>query len=121
MTDATMIADRYIALWNEPDAGRRSELLAAGWSEGATYDDPQMNAAGHDAISAMISDVQARFPGFRFMRDGDADGYGDRIRFSWALGPQNEPDMIKGTDFAIIENGRLKSVTGFLDKVPAAA
>jgi hypothetical protein len=29
--------------------------------------------------------------------------------------------MIKGTDFAVIEDGRLRSVTGFLDKVPAGA
>ena len=29
--------------------------------------------------------------------------------------------MIEGTDFAIVEDGRLKEVHGFLDKVPAAA
>ena len=29
--------------------------------------------------------------------------------------------MIKGTDFAVVEDGRLRSVTGFLDKVPAGA
>ncbi|RVD63420.1 nuclear transport factor 2 family protein, partial [Mesorhizobium sp. M4A.F.Ca.ET.029.04.2.1] len=27
--------------------------------------------------------------------------------------------VIEGTDIGVIENGRLKSVTGFLDKVPA--
>jgi hypothetical protein len=29
--------------------------------------------------------------------------------------------MIQGTDFALVENGRLRSVIGFLDKVPAGA
>lgn len=29
--------------------------------------------------------------------------------------------MIKGTDFVLVEDGRLASVTGFLDKVPATA
>jgi hypothetical protein len=29
--------------------------------------------------------------------------------------------MIKGTDFVVVENGRLKSITGFLDKVPTGA
>jgi hypothetical protein len=28
--------------------------------------------------------------------------------------------MIKGTDFIVVEDGRLKSITGFLDKVPAS-
>jgi SnoaL-like domain len=119
MTDVAHIADRYIAVWNETDPVRRSALLAEGWSEDATYVDPLVGGVGRDRIGALIGGVHQRFPGFRFTLDGRVDGYGDKIRFSWALGPEAEPDMIKGTDFAIIEDGRLKSVVGFLDKVPA--
>ncbi|CAB3796977.1 nuclear transport factor 2 family protein [Pararobbsia alpina] len=121
MTDAVHIADRYIAVWNETDPIRRSALLAEGWSEDATYVDPLMRGDGRDGIGALIGGVHERFPGFRFTLDGRIDGYGNKIRFSWTLGPQAEPDMIKGTDFAEIEDGRLKSVIGFLDKVPANA
>jgi hypothetical protein len=28
---------------------------------------------------------------------------------------------IKGTDFAVIEGGRIRSIAGFLDQVPAGA
>ena len=119
MTDTTRIADRYIDTWNETDPDRRSALLAESWSNDATYVDPLMSGTGHDQISALVSGVHERFPGFRFQLNGRVDGYGDKVRFSWMLGPQSEPDMIKGTDFAVIEDGRLKSVTGFLDKVPA--
>jgi hypothetical protein len=121
MTDAAKIADCYIALWNETDPERRRALLAEGWTANAAYVDPLAKGEGRDEISALIGAVQSRFPGFRFALDGRADGYGDKLRFSWALGPENEADMIKGTDFAIVEDGRLKSVTGFLDKVPAGA
>jgi hypothetical protein len=121
MTDASRIADRYIAVWNETDPARRNTLLAEDWSEDASYVDPLANVAGRTGIGALIAAVQDRFPGFRFSLDGLCDGYGDRIRFSWTLGPQSEPDMIRGTDFIVVENGRLKSVTGFLDKVPAGA
>ncbi|WP_199499945.1 nuclear transport factor 2 family protein [Methylovirgula sp. 4M-Z18] len=121
MTDVTQIADRYIAVWNETDADRRKVLLQAGWAEGASYIDPMAAVEGHEQIGELIGAVHARFPGFRFALDGRVDGYGDHVRFSWTLGPQHEADMIKGTDFAVIENGRLKSVTGFLDKVPAGA
>jgi hypothetical protein len=69
----------------------------------------------------MIGAVQERFPGFLFALDGRVDGYGDHVRFSWKLGPPGESDMIKGTDFVLLEAGRLKAVTGFLDKVPAGA
>ncbi|MCO5130823.1 MAG: nuclear transport factor 2 family protein [Xanthobacteraceae bacterium] len=119
MTDATHIADRYIAAWNETDPARRDALLAENWSTDATYVDPVMSGEGRAEISALIGAVHARFPGFRFALAGAADGYGDKVRFSWALGPKTEPDMIQGTDFVVIDNGRLKSVTGFIDKAPA--
>ncbi len=121
MTATTHIADRYIALWNETDTRRRRALLSEDWTETATYVDPQMQGQGHDQIAALIEAVHERFPGFRFTLDGRVDGYGDKVSFSWALGPEAQADMIKGTDFAVIEGGRLKSVTGFLDKVPATA
>jgi hypothetical protein len=121
MTDTVHIADRYIAVWNETDPERRRALLAEGWTETATYVDPLMQGKGHDQIGALITAVHERFPGFRFSLDGRVDGYGDKIRFSWALGPEGQADMIKGTDFVVTEGGRLKSVTAFLDKVPAGA
>ena len=37
------------------------------------------------------------------------------------LGPDGGESVVEGTDFARIEGGRLKSVVGFLDKVPAKA
>lgn len=87
MTQPADIAENYIALWNETDAGRRKALLAQGWTEGATYIDPLMKGQGHAEIDALVSAVQARFPGFRFDLLKPADGHGDFVRFSWGLGP----------------------------------
>lgn len=118
---ADHVAQRYIALWNETDASRRLQLLADGWTPDASYIDPIANAAGAEGISALIAAVQARFPGFRFKLLGKPDAHGDHLRFSWTLGPEASEDLIQGTDFARLADGRLHSVTGFLDKVPAAA
>lgn len=119
MTELTTIARNYIAAWNETDATTRRALIARTFTEDAAYVDPMMAGDGHDGIEAMIAGVQAKFPGFRFALDGDVDGYGDKIRFSWALGPDGAPDMVKGTDFGVVSDGRLRRVTGFLDRVPA--
>ena len=119
MTDAKRIADRYIAVWNETDPVRRTSLLAEDWSADATYVDPLMSGQGREEIGALIGAVHTRFPGFRFKLAGTADGHGDRVRFSWALGPDSEPDMIVGTDFVVLDNGRLSAVTGFIDKAPS--
>jgi hypothetical protein len=121
MTDAQTIANRYIELWNERDAKRRAEILAATWSGDARYTDPLATVKGADEISALIGGVQQRFPDFSFALIGKVDGFGDNVRFSWGLGPKGADAPIKGTDFAAVEGGKIKSVTGFLDQVPQAA
>ena len=47
--------------------------------------------------------------------------FGDRLRFSWGLGPDGADSPIKGTDFAVLSGGKIRSITGFLDQVPAGA
>ena len=119
MADTAQIANRHIAIWNETNPARRESPLDEHGNAGATYIDPVMSSQGWPKIGSLIGAVHARFTGFRFTLAGTADGYDDNARFSWALGPEGEPDMILGTDFAIVKNGRLKSVTGFIDKAPA--
>ncbi|ESZ35572.1 nuclear transport factor 2 family protein [Mesorhizobium sp. L2C066B000] len=119
MTDLNTIAQNYITAWNEADADRRAELLKATFTEDVSYRDPLMQGDGHAGVAKLIDGVQQRFAGFRFSLKGQPDGFGHRIRFSWNLGPEGVPSVIEGTDIGVIENGRLKSVTGFLDKVPA--
>ena len=124
MTNAAEIATRYIALWNETDADRRRDLITRAWTENARYIDPMMQGEGHDGIDAMIANVQRQFPGHRFALAGKPDGHADRIRFSWKLAAagaaEGAPAVAQGTDFGIVAaDGRLASVTGFLDQAPA--
>ncbi|MBV9564069.1 MAG: nuclear transport factor 2 family protein [Bradyrhizobium sp.] len=122
MTDMNSIARRYIELWNERTPSRRRELLATNWTTDATYVDPLMSGDGPDGIDALIAGVQQRFPEFRFTLIGEPNGYGDYMRFSWGLGPDGVADSpIKGTDFAVLKEGRIRSIAGFLDQVPAGA
>ena len=73
MSNATALAERYIAVWNETDAGRRRALIAKTWTEGARYVDPMMNSEGHAGIDAMIAGVQSKYPGLTFSLAGKVD------------------------------------------------
>jgi hypothetical protein len=121
MTDINAIASSYIDLWNERTPSRRREILAANWTSDAKYIDPLMRGDGHDGVDALISGVQQRFPDFRFQLIGEPNGYGEYVRFSWGLGPNGADAPIKGTDFAVVSDGRIRSITGFLDQVPQGA
>ncbi len=119
MSDFHTIAENYIRLWNETEPSRRERLLTDGWAREATYTDPLASVSGHEQISALVGNVQQRFPGFKFTLTRAPDGYGDHLRFGWSLGPTNAEPPIEGSDVVTIRNGRIASVIGFLDKVPA--
>jgi hypothetical protein len=121
MIDAQDLAQRYIASWNEVDAAARRRLVDGLWTEDARYTDPMMKADGQVGISALISGVHGKFPGYRFALTGQADGHGPYVRFSWSLAPADGQVVARGTDFAAVAaDGRLAQVTGFLDQVPGA-
>ncbi|WP_342358647.1 nuclear transport factor 2 family protein [Terrarubrum flagellatum] len=112
------IADAYIALWNETDGARRKDMLRNGWAADATYIDPLMKGEGRDQIDALIGAVHQRFPGHAFALHGKPDGHNDRVRFSWRLSADGGDPAAVGTDIVLLDGeGRLKSVTGFLDHV----
>lgn len=113
-----MLAERYIAAWNEPDAASRRALIAETFTADARYLDPLMEGSGHDGLAAMIGAAQGQFPGLRFALSGTVDTHHDRLRFSWDLGPEGGAAVAKGTDFAVLADGKIQSVTGFIDMMP---
>jgi SnoaL-like domain len=119
MPDPSAVVDAYIAMWNETDPERRRELVGETLTEDAAYLDPLMNGEGIDAITAMIGGAQQQFPGHRFTFVSGPDAHHDRVRFTWSLAAHGNEPITIGVDFATIAaDGRLRSVTGFLE--PAA-
>jgi hypothetical protein len=122
MTAPTDLAARYLAAWNETDATARRAAVDALFTEDARYTDPLADVAGREAIAATIAAVQGQFPGFVFRLAGPVDGHHDQLRFTWHLGPDGQEAPIAGFDVAVTDGaGRIRSVLGFLDRVPAAA
>ncbi len=121
MTHANELVVSYIAAWNERSPERRRDLVARTWTDDGVYVDAHRHGAGHDAIDAMIRTAQDQFPGYRIRLISGIETHNAYIRFSWAAGGMPDaPLYLGGTDFAVIgEDGRLKSVTGFVDAAPA--
>ena len=120
MTDLTELAQRYIDVWNTTDADARRREISDLFSDDARYVDPLVAAAGPDAIDQTIAAVQCQFPDLVF-RLGSVDAHHDQARFTWELGPANGEALVVGFDVAVAgDDGRLRNVYGFLDKVPSA-
>lgn len=121
MTTFQELAQRYITVWNETDPAARRAAVEELYTDDARYVDPLGVAEGRDAIAATIGAVQAQFPGFVFRLAGPVDAHHDQGRFAWELGPAGEPEApIAGFDVAVTDGrDRLRTVLGFLDRVPA--
>ncbi len=118
MADFKQIADRYIEMWNETDAGARRAIVEELWAVEGRYIDPVAAVAGHDDIDATVAAVQQQFPGMSFSLSGRVDAHHDQARFSWELGPSEAESLIVGFDVAQLDDdGRLALVLGFHDKV----
>ena len=122
MTHIEQLVTDYIAVWNETDPQRRSDIAARVFTPEATYVDPMVVAEGRSVIEASIAAVQDQFPGLTFRLAGQVDAHHDTARFTWHLGAADVPDLVIGFDVVTLsDDGRMATILGFLDKVPAAA
>ena len=112
----------YIRTWNETDPLRRRALIEEVYAEHAVYTDPLAQARGWEAIDTTIDAVQGMFPGHVFTLAGEVDAHHDVVRFHWHLtAPGAGEPLVIGFDVAELDEGRIRRVHGFLDKVPMAA
>ena len=117
MNAHTDLIDRYFDAWNETDAVRRRELIAATWASDADYRDPLLAGAGHDGIDAMIRAVHERFPHHTFHRTTEVDGFANRLRRGAILGAHQllqcrfrlfvQPHLHRSTHINIVVQARV--------------
>ncbi|MDO0924261.1 nuclear transport factor 2 family protein [Streptomyces sp. TG1A-8] len=122
MTTYAAAAERYFAAWNADGAEAIAKAVSDAFTADATYTDPLADVSGHDGIAAAIAGAQSQFPGFEFRLKGEVDGNHHIARFSWDLVSRADGSSPAGGSdvITLAEDGRIRSVSGFLDRVPGA-
>ncbi|MEU9459236.1 nuclear transport factor 2 family protein [Streptomyces sp. NPDC058322] len=122
MTAYDEAVQRYFAAWNAATDEELAKAVAAAFTEGATYTDPLADVRGHEELAATIDGAHQQFPGFEFRLAGTPDGHHDIVRFGWELVSTADGSApVAGFDvIALADDGRITSVSGFLDRVPGA-
>jgi hypothetical protein len=98
------LAERYVALWNEPDADRRRRMIAALWTEDGRHilQPPEeiraiaaqpgigmtaiLTAQGYEAIEARAASAYEHWvgsEGLSFRGRDDADRLDDLVKLHW--------------------------------------
>ncbi|WP_369255106.1 nuclear transport factor 2 family protein [Streptomyces sp. R35] len=112
---------RYFEAWNAGGQDALAKAVAAAWTTDGRYTDPLADVRGHEQIAALIAAAQEQFPGFAFRRLGAVDGHHDVVRFGWELVSEADGSApVAGFDVITLDGeDRIRSVYGFLDRVPA--
>jgi hypothetical protein len=101
---ASELAEKYLALWNEPDADRRRRMIAELWTEGGRHilQPPEeiraiaarpgialtaiLEARGYGEIEARAASAYEHWvgsEGLSFRGRDDAERLGDVVKFHW--------------------------------------
>ncbi|WP_421107078.1 nuclear transport factor 2 family protein [Streptomyces sp. NEAU-S77] len=122
MTDYDTAVARYFEAWNATGPEALAKAVAAAWTEDGGYTDPLADVRGHEQLAAVIAGAHEQFPGFVFRPLGSVDGHHAIARFSWELVAPDGSAPVAGSDvITLAEDGRIRSVLGFLDRIPTAA
>jgi hypothetical protein len=90
MTDNEIFADRYVAVWNEPDPQARRRRIAELWADDGRHLAPSHEAEGYDALEARVARAYEEFVegrGFVFRRAGPVDAHHGVMRLKWQMVP----------------------------------
>jgi hypothetical protein len=104
MLDAQTLADRYVAAWNERDAGRRRKAIAALWAP-----DGERECA---VIGKRLPGSHERHVGHggaRFRAARNARRLSDVVTFRWEMLPPDSEIVLKsGLEFLVVDDeGRI--------------
>jgi hypothetical protein len=127
---AADFAEKYVALWNEPDADRRRRMIAELWAEDGRHilQPPEeirniaaqpgiamtaiLEAWGYEQIEARAASVYAHWvgsEGLSFRRRDDADRLGDVIKLHWEAVAKDGKLFGVGLSFLVLAaDGRIE-------------
>src|SRR5829696_5754785 len=123
---AERLADRYMALWNEPDADRRRRMIAQLWTEdGSQILQPPQEmreiaaARGHCELQARATTSYEHgvgSEGLSFRARDDAQRLGDVVKFHWEAVADDGSTAAAGLNVLVLAaDGRVERNYTFVD------
>jgi hypothetical protein len=127
---AADLAEKYIALWNEPAADQRRRMITELWTEDGRHilQPPQeirgiaaqpgvammaiLEARGYDEIEARAASAYEHWvgsEGLSFRLREDADRLGDVVKFHWEAVAKDDEVFAVGLNFLVLAaDGRIE-------------
>ena len=113
MNKINEFVDRYVTVWNEPDAATRRRMIAGLWAEDGVETTPSAEYHGHQELEKRITgayEQNVRDGGFVFRPASGAAAHHDAVRFTVEMVPAAGGDTVwNGSIFVILgEDGLIR-------------
>ena len=123
MTDYERLVDRYVAMWNEGDAGRRRQAIVELWAPDGLPAHQRGEWRGHQAMEERVTgswEKSVRDGGNVFVSAGNVEGYRNVLRFNWHMKrAASGATAAKGFELlTLAEDGRIAADYQFIDPMP---
>ena len=119
MTDIATFVDRYVNIWNEPDAGQRRRIVRELWQEDARHLARTIEAVGHAGIESRVATAYEKWVKEKgnVFRLRDLDGHHGTIKLRWEMLPAAGGEAISvGLDLLVLgEDGRIRTGYQFIE------
>ena len=113
------LAERYVAVWNEPDAELRRRRIAELWTPDGANLTKSLEARGYEALEARVRTSHEKWvrDGGCFFRPCDAQGNHGAVRFKWEMVSMSAGEVISvGYDFLVLaDDGRIRTDYQFIE------
>jgi hypothetical protein len=136
MIDVEHLAERYVALWNEPDPEIRRAAIRQLWADGgaqllqppqqieeaaaAIGFTPTLEARGHAELEVRVTRAYEEFvaPGeFAFAAQGDSTRLRDVVKLRWQMVRRSDGEAVaSGLEFLVLDaDGRIRVDYQFIE------
>lgn len=107
------IIETWAQAWSESDEARRIELLRQAATPDCAYTDPNVDLAGHTAISTYMAGFQESAPGARFVTTAFKSHH-DHCLVQWNMVGADNTILSPGVSAGTFDSeGRLLQMVGF--------
>jgi hypothetical protein len=112
MNDLQQLADRYVAVWNEPDLQARRRVIAELWAPDGAHYVRSRECRGYGELETRVAgshEKNVTIGKNRFRARPNAQALHDTVTFNWEMLPQASEEVLAvGLEFLMLDrDGRI--------------
>jgi hypothetical protein len=117
MSEAEALADRYVALWNDPNPAQRRNTIYSLWAPEGVHYMGTKEARGYDALEERIKgshERNVRDGGYLFRRAKTPQFLKNAVAFNWEMFSVNGCEVAAESSGLLILDERGRILTDYL-------